>query len=723
MKKILAALILFSVASDVLATNFNSITIQGELSSPTPIFPVRVWIRSGGPSGAVVGTASDVALIPDAGGFFSTQTYVVNPGPWVFQTGSDYIVQLTSSTDEIISTFPVTAVPFALTVRGDAQTGNQNVFGAYGNIGVGTTAPSYRLHITSAAGTGGDMVVISTGTSNVIRLTGGGEVYASKYYGDGSSLTGVMGAGDNLGNHTAAQSLNMAGNNLLNVSTIVVQGDSIVISPNSQGNYDHSISIGPDTVNNNGYGIGIGNNASSNWTNGIGLGYGAVSNFDGGVGIGKGTSYNYTLGVGVGTYAANNQNEGVGIGFSSSGNNYYGVGIGADAHSNSNYGVGIGADAHGNSYYGVGIGNGAYNNHSYAVGIGAGSHDNAYYATSIGANTLSLSSSVALGSDAKATNSESLAIGAGARATALHSVALGAYTVNNTTSSVKIREGYLLLVDSITASGLITANKFSGDGSGLTGITPLGAVLKTGDTMTGQLTIAGSTLTVTGKDANGYSLSLSSGINMPAGTVTAGLFNGSGASLTALNASNLASGTVADGRLSSNVNLLEANQTVGGNKTFTGFVVLPTRDKLSFLNELANSSSTVIDNNSPNQDYVFTNTTFMGNTCVLGSTLTIITNGGRVQATFSGALNASGSLLISLGLKTDGVPWNGDYAITTISPGGAWWNTGASFSVITLPLPAGTHSFCLDTKIASGTGQLLADRAGIMPQFWVQELR
>lgn len=40
--------------------------------------------------------------------------------------------------------------------------------------------------------------------------------------------------------------------------------------------------------------------------------------------------------------------------------------------------------------------------------------------------------------------------------------------------------------------------KYYGDGSGLTGVTALSAVLKTGDTMTGQLTLSGSTLTVTG---------------------------------------------------------------------------------------------------------------------------------------------------------------------------------------------------------------------------------
>lgn len=53
---------------------------------------------------------------------------------------------------------------------------------------------------------------------------------------------------------------------------------------------------------------------------------------------------------------------------------------------------------------------------------------------------------------------------------------------------------------------------------------------------TGSIT-SGSTITATGQDAAGYSLKLSSGINMPAGTVNAGLFVGSGVGLTGLTAS------------------------------------------------------------------------------------------------------------------------------------------------------------------------------------------
>lgn len=54
------------------------------------------------------------------------------------------------------------------------------------------------------------------------------------------------------------------------------------------------------------------------------------------------------------------------------------------------------------------------------------------------------------------------------------------------------------------------------------------------------------------------------------GAVTADSFSGNGSSLTLLSAGNISSGTLADGRLSSNVALLDANQTYSGDATYTG---------------------------------------------------------------------------------------------------------------------------------------------------------
>ncbi|MCG2725649.1 MAG: hypothetical protein L6420_05230 [Elusimicrobia bacterium] len=80
--------------------------------------------------------------------------------------------------------------------------------GTIGRVGIGTSSPQAELHVSSAAGVSSDLLIISTGASNVIRMTGAGEIYANKFYGDGSGITGLPGA-DNLGNHMATTTLQM----------------------------------------------------------------------------------------------------------------------------------------------------------------------------------------------------------------------------------------------------------------------------------------------------------------------------------------------------------------------------------------------------------------------------------------------------------------------------------------------------------------------------------
>lgn len=91
--------------------------------------------------------------------------------------------------------------------------------------------------VTGAAGYGGDLLVLSTGTSGVIRLTGAGGVYANSFYGDGSGLTGLTAAGDNLGDHLATAALNMAGFNIagaaaLSVSSVTTAAAGVTFSTN-----------------------------------------------------------------------------------------------------------------------------------------------------------------------------------------------------------------------------------------------------------------------------------------------------------------------------------------------------------------------------------------------------------------------------------------------------------------------------------------------------------
>lgn len=65
------------------------------------------------------------------------------------------------------------------------------------NVGGGLTVPSARLHISSAAGDSGPLLLVSTGTGNsgqsqLFMVNGNGQVYGNSFYGDGSTLGGVV---------------------------------------------------------------------------------------------------------------------------------------------------------------------------------------------------------------------------------------------------------------------------------------------------------------------------------------------------------------------------------------------------------------------------------------------------------------------------------------------------------------------------------------------------
>lgn len=64
------------------------------------------------------------------------------------------------------------------------------------NIGGGITDPRARLHISSAAGDTGDLLLISTGTgaaqSQLFLVNGNGQVYGNSFYGDGSTLSNIV---------------------------------------------------------------------------------------------------------------------------------------------------------------------------------------------------------------------------------------------------------------------------------------------------------------------------------------------------------------------------------------------------------------------------------------------------------------------------------------------------------------------------------------------------
>ena len=145
-------------------------------SSARNFLPSTVFTQTGGYVG--IGTSLPGSMLDVAGDvLLSGASRVLNLGTsqGIKDTGISDLTLFTSAGPVILSPGDVEAARVTMDRK----------------VGIGPDTPSARLHVSSAAGTTGDMVVISTGGTNVIRMTGGGEIFATKFIGDGSALTGT----------------------------------------------------------------------------------------------------------------------------------------------------------------------------------------------------------------------------------------------------------------------------------------------------------------------------------------------------------------------------------------------------------------------------------------------------------------------------------------------------------------------------------------------------
>ncbi len=97
------------------------------------------------------------------------------------------------------------------------------------------------------------------------------------------------------------------------------------------------------------------------------------------------------------------------------------------------------------------------------------------------------------------------------------------------------------------------------------------ANVASGANLANAATSANTTGAIVERDVNG---------DFAAGTITGALFNGSGSGLTELNGTAITSGTVADGRLSANVALHNADQTFTSSNIFAGVLSATNHDNL-----------------------------------------------------------------------------------------------------------------------------------------------
>ena len=124
---------------------------------------------------------------------------------------------LNVSTVVVSPSEPGIAFSTSLFVGGDILASGGAMF-SNGPLVIGETIPAASLHVSSVAGYAGDMVMISTGISPVIRLTGAGGVHATRFYGDGSGLFNVP-AGVGMANPAIAH-FDMNTFNIVNVASI-----------------------------------------------------------------------------------------------------------------------------------------------------------------------------------------------------------------------------------------------------------------------------------------------------------------------------------------------------------------------------------------------------------------------------------------------------------------------------------------------------------------------
>ncbi len=246
-----------------------------------------------------------------------------------------------------------------------------------------------------------------------------------------------------------------------------------------------------------------------------------------------------------------------------------------------------------------------------------------------------------------------------------------------------------------TYSGIVTANKFIGDGSGLSGVT---AITINNNANNRLITGSGTANTLEGESTltyDGAALSVSTGATVytngniaAAGIVTAnGGFVGSGANITAISGTNISSGTVAAARVAT------LNQDTTGNAA-TATVL-----------ETARNIGGVSFNGSANIDLPGVNASGSQNTSGTAAGLSgtpNITVGDVVAA----SLDISGNADIDGTLEADAITVNGTALDTHIAGVTVTNATNASIATNVTAADESSDTTCFPLFVTAATGNL-----------------
>lgn len=274
---------------------------------------------------------------------------------------------------------------------------------AEGKVGISNwTAASYMFHISSGAGEAATLMAVSTGATNLFWVAGDG-AHATAFYGNGSGLTGV--SGDNLGNHTATQFLQMGAFGINTSSGITaahyrIAGSTVLAILPGTGSLGIGVNAG--RISTGDYNVFIGSAAGNSTTGGSAtannfVGYMAgYTNSDGSQNIFIGQKAGYFNSTG-----GNNTFVGNFAGYENTGteNSYYGDNSGLN-NTSGLQNVVLGASS--------GSGSGSTYSSSTLVGFGAGAgitsgNGNTFLGYKAGDNVVGGGNNIVIGSNQDAT--------------------------------------------------------------------------------------------------------------------------------------------------------------------------------------------------------------------------------------------------------------------------------------------------------------------------------